>query len=382
MKKNFLLFLLLANYIFLSAQELNRKCLSGNCKTGIGTMLIGDTKYSGAFVNGKFNGKGKLVFASGKKYEGNFKNNFFDGRGTYYLNDSEKFTGVFANGVIVSGSGTYFFDADSIKITGTMTNGKYSGPAVCILKDKSVYTGNLVNSQYEGEGTLVFANGNVYKGQFKNGKYDGNGIFSFINGTSFQGVFSDGEFFNGTFKYVDGYSYSGWWKNGKRNGFGTLTDKQGAIIYKNVWENDAMKYPKESTQYAEQQLAFSKNMLLRYFSGALTLTIYGNRGNVRSAIEIQTLDVNYNLTGKWTTTISINNKDYTVVTKISGYYNPDLFQMHIQEDYFISVDELPDGYFTLGSANLTILNNSQKSGHYILRGKTNGGNDVELQDYK
>jgi len=49
-------------------------CLSGDCEKGIGTYRnSAGSVYTGPFSEGKFEGKGKMIFRDGDVYEGDFQ---------------------------------------------------------------------------------------------------------------------------------------------------------------------------------------------------------------------------------------------------------------------------------------------------------------------
>ena len=47
--------------------------------------------YTGEFIDGKRNGKGKYIWSNGDWYEGKWKNNVFNGYGTFYFAESKEF---------------------------------------------------------------------------------------------------------------------------------------------------------------------------------------------------------------------------------------------------------------------------------------------------
>ena len=59
--------------------------------------ILNQTQYIGDIIDGKKQGKGKLIFIDGSYYEGNFKDDLFNGKGIYVRNDSI-YKGDFLNG--------------------------------------------------------------------------------------------------------------------------------------------------------------------------------------------------------------------------------------------------------------------------------------------
>ena len=59
-------------------------CLSGDCEKGIGTYRnSAGSVYTGPFSEGKFEGKGQMIFRDGDVYEGDFQRGKMTGSGTY-----------------------------------------------------------------------------------------------------------------------------------------------------------------------------------------------------------------------------------------------------------------------------------------------------------
>ncbi|MFN7880975.1 MAG: hypothetical protein ACK5NI_00570 [bacterium] len=55
--------------------------------------------YEGDFVNGKYNGQGKLLFANeGQMYIGSFKDNLMHGQGQMVMPDNSRFRGEWKEG--------------------------------------------------------------------------------------------------------------------------------------------------------------------------------------------------------------------------------------------------------------------------------------------
>ena len=86
-----------------------------------------ESKYVGFFKNGKYDGRGRLIFRRGDYFEGEFKNNKANGFGKYVNNNGE------------------------------------------------IYIGNWVDDKQEGKGELILKNGSRYTGDFKNGMENGKG---------------------------------------------------------------------------------------------------------------------------------------------------------------------------------------------------------------
>lgn len=77
-----------------------------------------------------------------------------------------------------------------------------------------------------------------YWGDWKDDKKDGYGIFKWENGKEYVGEWkNDKEHGKGTYKWKDGKQYSGEWNNGKRHGIGEFSWPNGNH-FKGEWKND------------------------------------------------------------------------------------------------------------------------------------------------
>ncbi|OPY03019.1 MAG: MORN repeat protein [Syntrophorhabdus sp. PtaB.Bin047] len=61
--------------------------------------LFSREEYLGAFVNGKFQGKGTFVTGKDNRYSGDFANDLPNGKGTFVCPNGRQFTGDFKNGI-------------------------------------------------------------------------------------------------------------------------------------------------------------------------------------------------------------------------------------------------------------------------------------------
>ena len=68
-------------------------------KNGKGKFTSEGGIYEGDFVNGKYNGQGKLLFANeGQMYIGSFKDNLMHGQGQMVMPDNSRFRGEWKEG--------------------------------------------------------------------------------------------------------------------------------------------------------------------------------------------------------------------------------------------------------------------------------------------
>ncbi len=114
-----------------------------------------ETSYEGDFVNGRYEGQGKLKFLYSNKTKitqtGTFKYGMLEGQGEQ----------IDQNGNIYNGEWKW---------------GSYHGQGKYTSKE-GVYDGSFINGKYDGHGKMVWANGNWYEGNYINGYREGYGTF-------------------------------------------------------------------------------------------------------------------------------------------------------------------------------------------------------------
>ena len=73
--------------------------LKNNIPYGSGEHVVENyIKYVGTFVNGLYEGIGKIEYSDGSYYRGEFKNNQSNGEGTLYCSNGDIIHGTFTNG--------------------------------------------------------------------------------------------------------------------------------------------------------------------------------------------------------------------------------------------------------------------------------------------
>jgi|TARA_B110000240_G_C13481767_1_gene445637 endonuclease G len=81
------------------------KCISGNCKNGIGTAIWyldgKQQEYTGEWTNGYLHGKGVLINITGDITEGEFKNGLVDGLATRTYTDGRIISGEWKKGSLI-----------------------------------------------------------------------------------------------------------------------------------------------------------------------------------------------------------------------------------------------------------------------------------------
>ncbi|GHV55857.1 hypothetical protein FACS1894182_01110 [Bacteroidia bacterium] len=81
-------------------------------------------RYEGAFINGKREGKGVLVYQDSTKYEGDFANDTYNGRGTMTYSDGNVYSGGFKDGH-QEGYGRFYDVEKGDTIKGNFKDDKY-----------------------------------------------------------------------------------------------------------------------------------------------------------------------------------------------------------------------------------------------------------------
>ena len=110
------------------------------------TYSNGD-RYSGEFVNGKFNGTGQYFWAGGDSYSGQFTDGQINGYGKLTFASGYSWSGSFVNGQIVTGVGEYFVGSNG-----------------------DMFSGNWIDGLPNGTGTLIRSNGTKEQVSYQNGQ--------------------------------------------------------------------------------------------------------------------------------------------------------------------------------------------------------------------
>ncbi|CAF1537867.1 unnamed protein product, partial [Didymodactylos carnosus] len=170
---------------------------------GKGEYTWSGAKFEGEFRNGKFNGRGKLVYRGGDVYVGQWKDDKRHGVGKMNWTDGRLYEGGWINNA-------------------------EEGYGVKKWKRGSRYEGAWVNGKRIGEGVYTDADGDRYEGTWVGDKKEGNGIFTSPGKGRYEGEFKNGTFHGrGTRQNVEGDMYEGQWKYGQRDGVGTRTWSNG-----------------------------------------------------------------------------------------------------------------------------------------------------------
>ena len=193
-------------------------------KNGHGTLVstsgeklegqwVSDNFYQGEELNGKPEGRGKMIYANFDSYEGEWKHGEKNGKGVYKYHNGDQYNGFFRND-------------------------QPDGPGMMTFANHNIYEGEWVAGVRSGKGIMKYADGNTYDGQWANNKPFGEGEMHYKNRDYYSGSWDGTPNGNGTMRYANGDQFEGPWKNGKRNGLGLMTYANGDSFY-GTWKDDA-----------------------------------------------------------------------------------------------------------------------------------------------
>lgn len=246
-----------------SAQEVKKECVQGDCKNGYGVFNFkyGDV-YMGQWKDGKQHGQGTWVNRDKSKSVGNWNENFQDGLFEVYDsqgNFSHRELWVKGKGLLnigcegdcENGLGTYVWE-DGNWYEGYWKEGKQEGKGNLYLISGDKYFGDWKNGLMHGNGSYQWKAGNFYIGEYKDGKMNGVGkkynseSVLVQKGTWIDNVYQINETgcisgncenSTGTYLWEDGNKYEGEWKDGKMHGTGTFYLENGEIYHQGKWKN-------------------------------------------------------------------------------------------------------------------------------------------------
>ena len=273
---------------------LSAQCLDGNCQNGTGKYRYSTgAVYTGQFVNGNREGKGKLVFPNNNVYEGQFSRNRINGEGMMTYSNGDRYVGSWFTDQ-PNGKGKYYFKSKE-RYEGDFKSGKFEGQGTMYYPDGAYYTGAWKNNRKNGSGKLVDSEGKVTNGTWALGKLvnstpsagnsntaqtqnkpkpnnststastpantnkpsstkpdvsglrncgtayctSGKGYYDYPDGSRWVGEFKNGyPSGKGTCYYADGNRYEGEWASNAPNGEGIMYFA-GGRVYGAVWVNGA-----------------------------------------------------------------------------------------------------------------------------------------------
>lgn len=180
---------------------------------------------AGALLEGYWNSglhlHGRHIYPSGDYYEGGFCHMKREGQGHFQSFDMKAaYTGAWSNGR-KQGKGQELL-ADGSVYTGDFELDKKSGRGVFKWPNKEYYEGEFKDMRIEGFGKYVWADNKWYEGQWKDGKMHGRGK-QVNEGKEYEGEFhQDKKQGYGVLRW-EGNVYEGEWVSGQMHGKGFLT---------------------------------------------------------------------------------------------------------------------------------------------------------------
>lgn len=179
-------------------------------------------QYYGPLVDGKLQGKGKILWENGYTYEGNFDKGFFSGKGELNSSDGRKYKGDFVKGKF-QGKGRYDIRAGEY-YEGEFSDNEFTGHGVHQEQNGSRHTGTFKKWEADGPGRLSDDDGNTYEGTFTAGQLSRSGRFTGKDGSRYEGGFKDGKFDGmGIHRSAAGDEYRGSFAYGLFHGGGILS---------------------------------------------------------------------------------------------------------------------------------------------------------------
>ena len=171
----------------------NSLSIYGNCVDGRGTMQLatqwGNGTYVGDFMEGEFNGSGRLElpvsFTNKLVYDGNWNVGVREGRGTFWNGDSDLYIGQWKDNKR-NGQGSYFFKLPKWE--------ENKNSEFWLRENTENYSGEFLNDHYHGEGIFRWASGTRYEGEFFAGNKHGYGIFYYQTGNTRRQLWNFGDF--------------------------------------------------------------------------------------------------------------------------------------------------------------------------------------------
>eukprot|EP01126_Amoeba_proteus_P043683 TRINITY_DN4808_c0_g3_i2.p1 TRINITY_DN4808_c0_g3~~TRINITY_DN4808_c0_g3_i2.p1 ORF type:complete len:945 (+),score=204.11 TRINITY_DN4808_c0_g3_i2:92-2926(+) len=165
---------------------------------GKGSLDMLEGTYIGEFEHGKRNGEGTITYKDGTSYVGTWKHDYWNGVGKL---TTKQFTysGTFVRGMF-EGKGRQEFHDDLHNVESVYDGnfhsnlrhgkGKFTSKTGYVLS----YDGDWQDGIQEGQADILYANQDIYRGPVSNGSPHGNGKMILVNGVVLEGKFTYGVF--------------------------------------------------------------------------------------------------------------------------------------------------------------------------------------------
>ena len=208
--------------------------------TGDGEEYSSDVSvvYSGGYVDGQYEGSGKLWENGTLVYSGQFSGGERNGEGSEYIGGTLFYRGAFEKGVY-SGDGAEYDSNGIIIFRGQYSAGKRNGKGTEYYPGEDhviKYSGEYLDGLMDGDGILCGSDGDIiYDGSFRGGYYSGSGtLYTGGAGNYLEAVFERGIPTGEVRLYTaNKLVYSGEIDTGSylANGFGTLYNDRGGEVF-------------------------------------------------------------------------------------------------------------------------------------------------------
>ena len=130
-----------------------------------------------------------------------------------------------------SGEGRLTFSSGEFQYQGGMRNGKTHGEGTVTHVNGFRHEGGWRDGKEHGHGKVVYSDGGRYEGEWRDGKRHGRGAYTYSDGGRYEGGWRDGKRHGrGAYTYSDGSRYEGEWRDGNPRGRGTRTWADGNLL--------------------------------------------------------------------------------------------------------------------------------------------------------
>lgn len=177
--------------------------LKNKMPNGLGLAIYSNNyvlRYAGYFVNGKYEGKGVLLYSDGSFLSGDWKAGKLNGQGAHFDKSKNLYIGGFVNGE-KTGMGTFLL-RDNGFLQGIFKNDTYNGRCIYIDNLANVISDNIyVNGKKNGQGyQYELKDKKLFEGTWKEGTWEkastGN-YFSFLKSPDFFAEKTDNQIIMG-----------------------------------------------------------------------------------------------------------------------------------------------------------------------------------------
>jgi len=268
-------------------------------KEGKGVLMYETGRiYEGSWKNNKRDGIGFEKFENGNVYQGDFMSGRAHGKGVYIWKNGETYEGEWYKGMR-QGKGIWKGN-NWESYNGEWRRGKAHGFGVHVWSNGDQYDGEWYRSLKHGKGKDIFHNGDTYEGEYRYGRFDGTGVFTWKKGMIYKGQFKagmrhgkgqwlenangggstySGDYYRdkkhgiGIYTWPSGNQYRGNYIDDKRNGYGEMYWTDGSF-YKGEW--------KDGIQNGKGKITFSDGLVKE---GYFINNMYVDSKNYQQTIE-------------------------------------------------------------------------------------------------